>query len=76
METEVPRTGLVVRLEETRFPIGRLAHGNRLAGREEICPAIAPEEPARAIGPAGRVPVIEQVVQAPATAQAEAEQIE
>lgn len=45
METEVPQTSLAVRLEETRFPIARLAPGNRWADRVAICPAIAPEEP-------------------------------
>jgi hypothetical protein len=44
METEVPRTSLAVRREETRFPIGRLVHGNRLADRAEIWPAVAAEE--------------------------------
>ena len=76
METEVPRTGLVVRLEETRFPIGRLAHGNRLADRAEIWPAVAAEEPAKATVPAEPVLVTEVVVQALATGREEAEQIE
>jgi hypothetical protein len=44
VETEVPRTSLAVRREETRFPIGRLARGNRLADRAEIWPAVAAEE--------------------------------
>ena len=46
METEVPRTSLAVRHEETHFPIARLVPGSRLADKAEICPAIAPGEPA------------------------------
>jgi hypothetical protein len=49
MVTEVPRTSLAVRRVETRFPIGRLVQGNRLAGRAEIWPALAVEELAGAI---------------------------
>ncbi len=44
MVIEVPRTSLEVRLEETRFRIVRLAHGNRLADRAEIWPAVAEAE--------------------------------
>jgi len=44
METEVPRTSLAVRREETPFPIARLVPGNRLADRAEIWPAVAEAE--------------------------------
>ena len=44
MVIEVPQTSLAVRLAEIRFPIGRLAHGNRLADRAEIWPAVAEAE--------------------------------
>jgi hypothetical protein len=43
------QTGSAVRHVETPFPIVRLVPGNRLADREEICRAIAPEELERAI---------------------------
>jgi len=44
METEVRRTSLAVRREETRFPIARRVPDSRLADRAEIYPAIVPEE--------------------------------
>lgn len=45
IRTGLRLTGLAVRLAETRWPIVRLAQGNRLANRAAIWPAIA-EEPA------------------------------
>jgi hypothetical protein len=75
METEAPQTSLAVRREETRFPIGRLVHGNRLADRAEIWPAVAAEELVRATGSAEMVSVTELVVQALATGLVEAERI-
>ena len=75
METAAPRTSLAVRREETRFPIGRLVHGNRLADRAEIWPAVVAGELARATGSAEMVLVTELVVQALATGLVEAERI-
>jgi hypothetical protein len=46
MGTEVPRTGLAVRHAETPYPIARLVPASRLAGKAEIWPAVAAEEPA------------------------------
>jgi hypothetical protein len=45
MGTEVPRTSLAVPHVETHSPTVRRMPDNRLADREEICPAIVPEEP-------------------------------
>ena len=50
--TELPPTGLAVRRAETPCPLVRLAHGNRLAARVEISPAIVSGATASAIGPA------------------------
>jgi hypothetical protein len=44
--TEPPRTGSAAQRVETPCPIVKPMHGNRLAGRAAIYPAIAPEEPA------------------------------
>jgi hypothetical protein len=74
-ETEVPRIGLVVQHEATPFPIVRLVLGNRLDDREEIWPAIGPEETALAIGPAERVLETGLAVQALATGREQAERI-
>ena len=66
IEIEPPQTGLVARRAVILSPTGRLAPGNRLAGRAEIWAATALEGAARAIVPAA--PAL-------ATTRAEAERI-
>jgi len=74
MGTEEPQTNLVVRREETPFPIARLVPGSKLAGRAGICQAIVAEL-ASATGPVEQVLVTGVAVRAVGIEPAEAERI-
>jgi len=76
MVIEVPQTSLAVRLAEIRFPIGRLAHGNRLATGRKFGQQSRRRSWREQFGPAEPVLVTEVVVLALAAGREEAEQIE